>query len=841
MTQADLFGRLGSFCCRRRRLVIVGWILLVAVGGGLGSSVFGRLSDHTGSNTSESERAFRILDANKSVGDSVIAIVEAPVADPGVRRVVTQAATEIGVMPGVVAIQNAYAASSNDLVASDGKAGLVVVSLSADLTDKQESKYAHAVRDRLREIPAGTVRVGGDALLFDEFRNNAQSDAERGEAFAFPVALIVLVILFGGLAAASLPLISALVSIAGSLLLLLVASLITDIAVFAVNIVTLYGLGLAIDYTLLAVYRFREERARGLDVPEAVRETTATAGRTVAFSAMTVIASLAGLLVFNDSLFRSLAAGGIGVTVIAVLAALTLTPALLGAYGHRIRPAQPPSDHGFFARLARWVHRRPIPVVLVVGLGLLAAGIPFLHANYRQGGPAALARGSQVRAVSEELANRFPGQKIQPVLVVAPIPSSDPAVAAYAGQLRSRPDVVSVTAERGLRSGVSVLDVVPADTDSQGAAAQRLVHELRADRPAFPTLVSGQAAYLVDFRHSIAVGLPWALLLVSVATVLLLFLMTGSVVVPIKALVMNFLSLGATFGMLVWVFQDGHFAHLIGGDKTGGLETVVPVLVFVFAFGLSMDYEVFLIARVRELVEDGVPNDTAVERALQRSGRIITSAALLIVIVFVGFATAQEMTVKEIGVALSTAVAVDATVVRCLLVPATMTLLGDRNWWAPAPLRRLHARFGIREHAPATSPHPWLTDARVRSGHRRRGAQPDRSPARRARRAPSGRPAGTRPAGGDRTVRRACGRGRPGRRWLRHAGRRAELQHRAHGMAHRRAAAVGRCDDGRRAMRLVAASRSARRRARRFRHGRRRARLRRRDDEPHPARHRDRR
>jgi RND superfamily putative drug exporter len=213
--------------------------------------------------------------------------------------------------------------------------------------------------------------------------------------------------------------------------------------------------------------------------------------------------------------------------------------------------------------------------------------------------------------------------------------------------------------------------------------------------------VGGQAGYLVDFKHGIAHGFPWALLLIACATMMLLFLMTGSVVIPIKALVMNFLSLGATFGVLVWVFQDGHFARLIGGEQTGGLETVVPVIVFVFAFGLSMDYEVFLIARVRELVEEGLPNDTAVERALQRSGRIITSAALLIVIVFIGFATAQELTVKEIGVALATAVIVDVTFVRCLLVPATMTLLGDRNWWAPAPLRRLHARFGLREHKPA--------------------------------------------------------------------------------------------------------------------------------------------
>ncbi|MFL6239707.1 MAG: MMPL family transporter [Actinomycetes bacterium] len=699
MTQADIFGGLGAFCCRHRRIVVIVWVALVVVGGGLGSSVFGRLSDHTGASSSESEHAFNMLDEHRTVGQSVIGIVRAPVDDPGVRAAVERAASELQPLRFVAQVRDAYSPGGASLRARDGNAGLVVVSLPSGLDDSDNHRLTKIVRERLKTINVGRVTVGGDALLNDEFRTAAQTDAERGEAFAFPVALVVLVIVFGGVAAASLPLIAALVAVAGSLLLLLLASLVMDVAVFAVNIITLYGLGLAIDYTLLTVYRFREERSHGRAVPDAVHATTATAGRTVAFSAMTVLASLAGLLVFSDTLFRSLAIGGIGVTLVAVLAALTLTPALLGFWGHRIKPARMHTDTGRFSRLARWVHRRPVPVVIVVGLGLLACGLPFLHANYRNGGPTALARGSEVRSVADELAIGFPGQKIQPVLVLALAPRTHPSLTTYADQLRARPDVASVSFENGLRGDLTVLDVVPKGNDSQGPIAQRLVKNLRAARPPGVTsFVTGSAAYLVDFRHGIAVGLPWALLLVAIATVFLLFLMTGSVVIPIKALLMNFLSLGATFGVLVWVFQDGHFARFIGGERTGGLETVVPVLVFVFAFGLSMDYEVFLIARVRELVDEGVPNDTAVERALQRSGRIITSAALLIVIVFVGFATAQEMTVKEIGVALATAVIVDVTLVRCLLVPATMTLLGDRNWWAPAWLRRLHGRVGIREH-----------------------------------------------------------------------------------------------------------------------------------------------
>jgi RND superfamily putative drug exporter len=675
--------------------------LLVIAGIGLGSSVFGRLSDDT-SSSSESGQGFDLLDKHATAGDSVVAIVdEAPVDSADTKRAVVDAAADIRAIPNVANVRSAYDDGGTPLRASDDRASLIIVTLAPLHDDALGPKVAHNVRDRMRAIPVGEVRVGGEALLWEEFRNGAERDAIRGESVAFPVALVALLIVFGGLAAASLPLISALVAIAGSLILLLVASFVTDIAVYAVNTVTMLGLGLAIDYSLLAVYRFREERATGLDVPHAVERTVATAGRTVAYSAVTVMASFGGLMVLNDPLFRSLAAGGIGVIVVAMLAALTLTPALLGMWGHRIKP-RATTDQGTFAKLARWVHRRPVPVVIVVAAGLLAAGIPFLHASYRQGGPEALPKGSEVRQVAETLATRFPDQQVLPLLVVAPVSPSDPRLLVYADDVRAHEGVTAVTAEEALDGEIAALRVYPRG-DSQGPAAQTLVRELRADEPGFRTYVTGSAAYLVDFKHNIARGLPWALLLICMATLILLFLMTGSVLVPIKALVMNFLSLGATFGVLVWVFQDGHLVGLIGGSASGGLETVVPVLVFVFAFGLSMDYEVFLISRVRELVDQGLPNDVAVERALQRSGRIITSAAALIVIVFIGFAAAPSPTVKQMGVALATAVIVDVTLVRCLLVPATMTLLGDLNWWAPRPLRRLHAHFHLREPAATTT------------------------------------------------------------------------------------------------------------------------------------------
>ena len=711
MTQADVFGRLGAFCCRHKRWVAVTWLLLVVLGAGVGSSVFGRLTDESSASSSESARGRGLMHASGMGGDSVVATIDdAAVDSPATRAAVTQATDNIRALRYVTNVRSAY--TDAQLRSVDGESSLVVVQLADDLSDSYELGLAHHVRDELTAMPVGHVKVGGDALLWSEYRDTAQKDAERGETFAFPVALVALIFVFGGVVAAALPLLSALVAIASSLVLLLVASYVTHIASYSVNIITMLGLGLAIDYSLLTVSRFREERAAGFDIDEAVERTAATAGRTVAFSAMTVVASFAGLLVFNEPLFRSLAAGGIGVVLVAVLAAVTLVPALLGFWGKRVKPGRT-RDAGAFSRLASWVHRRPVPIVVGVGAVLLAAGVPFLHVQYRSGGADELAKSSSVRQVATELAARFPGQQIQPVLVVAVTSPANPELSTYLDRLRADPDVLSVTESHGSFRGdgqtvpVDAISVVP-NGGSQSAAAQRLVRELRIHRPAFTTFVTGEAAFLVDFEQSIAHSLPWALLLVCLATVLLLFLMTGSVLIPIKALLMNFLSLGATFGALVWVFQDGHFAGLIGASRTGALETVVPVLVFVFAFGLSMDYEVFLISRMRELVEQGADNKTAVELALQRSGRIITSAALLIVIVFVGFASADAVVVKEMGVALSTAVIVDVTLVRCLLVPATMTLLGDLNWWAPRSLRRLHARFGISEHTTTT---PELTPA----------------------------------------------------------------------------------------------------------------------------------
>ena len=645
-------------------------------------------------------RGYRLLQSATTTGPRVLAVIDGrSVDDLTIRATVTAAAADLRRIRQVQAVYDAYSTPLPMLRARDGRASLVAIDFRRNVPDGVLNRAVDAATYRLRAIPGVTVRVGGDLLLSRQVNDTVNADLARGERVSLPLALVAMVVIFGGLVAAGVPLVAAAVSIAGTLLLLLGYSHLTDVSPNVISVVTVLGLGLAIDYSLLIVNRFREERSQGLDLPTAIERTAATAGRTIAFSALTVAVALAGLFAFDDPTYRSFGAAGVGVVLVALAAALTLVPALLGLWGRRISvPSAPPGDDGFFARVTRRVQRRPLPVVVLVGLGLGLTVVPFLGAQFRNGGAHLLPRSFETRQVADMLASRFPGQRAEPVSVVGRVASSDPRVQAYAAGLRSRPGVADVSIRTSLSGSVSAIDVVPFG-ESEGPVAQRLVRELRAHRPDYPTLVTGDAAYLVDFKAAILHGLPWAVGSIALASLVLLFLMTGSVLVPIKALVMNVLSLGASFGALVLIFQDGHGAGLLGFDPTGAIETWVPVIVFVFAFGLSMDYEVFLLARIKELYDEGHDTREAVALGLQRSGRIITSAALLIVIVFAGFAAGQMLGIKEMGLALGLAVLLDATLIRCLLVPATMTLLGDWNWWAPGPLRRWHRRFGLHERA----------------------------------------------------------------------------------------------------------------------------------------------
>ncbi len=699
-----MFARIGGFCVRRRWLVLSAWVLLVAAGGAASGPVFDRLASGEGSNRFESVQGYRVLGDNSPYGDRLLGLIDdVRMADATVRAEVLAAARDIAALPGVGRVLDPYSGVRAGLMATDGRAGLVVV----DLDRKTGSDATlDEVTARLQALPrllrGATVKIGGRPVLLHDVNEQVRADTEHAELVSLPVTLVVMVLLFGGLLAAGLPLLGALASVGGAFVCLLGFSTFLDLDPNTVPVVTLLGLGISIDYSLLVVSRFREERAGGHDVLAAIERTAATAGRTITFSALTVAVCLSALFLFDDPTFRAIGAAGTAVVLVALLAALTLVPALLAVGGRRIRGGRALApDTGFFSWLASTVQRRAWPVAIGVAALLLLAGTPLLSVRVQNGGADLLPESFQSVQVQRNVAVRFPAGGTAPVTVLAQAtPAQVDSYLAGLGDLVDPADVAGVgRAERLGASRYSTVDVTPTG-GSQGEAAQRLVRALRANRTGFRTWITGDAALLVDFSSSILRTLPRAFLLIAVAAFVLLFLMTGSLLVPLKALVMNTVSLGATFGALVWVFQWGNLEGPLGFTSPGAIETWVPVLVFAFAFGLSMDYEVFLLARVKELYDAGHRSDEAVRLGLQRSGRIITSAALLVVIVFAGFAAGRMLGIKEMGFALATAIVVDATLVRCLLVPATMTLLGDLNWWAPGPLRRLHDRIGLREAGP---------------------------------------------------------------------------------------------------------------------------------------------
>jgi putative drug exporter of the RND superfamily len=574
------------------------------------------------------------------------------------------------------------------------------------------------------------VSVGGPAAVDEEVRATVESSLARAEMIAIPVTLVLLVLVFRSLIGAALPLIVGAMAIPGALFALFVLGSITDVSVFAINLTTALGLGLAIDYSLFIVSRYREELRGGLAPHDAVVRAVETAGRTVALSALTVAAALAALLVFPMYFLRSFAYAGIAVVLLAMVASLVTLPAMLAVVGRRIdsrrarrraasRPVAATIESGFWHRVATMVMRRPIPVALSVTAVLLVLGGPFLRLEPGLPDERSLPEGAESRQVSERIDAGFEGDTVAAFpIVVESIPRSDPGLAGFAARVSAVDGVARVEGPSGTwADGANVnapsamsdrfiegrsawLSVVPA-VDPESPAGEALTADLRSLDVPFAYLVGGPAAELIDTTNTLEARLPIAVALIAIVTFVLLFLMSGSVLIPIKALVLNTLSLTATFGALVWVFQDGHFSGLLDFTATGRIDTSMPILLFCIAFGLSMDYEVFLLSRIKEEYDRTGDNRASVALGLERTGRIVSAAAALLAITFVAFGTAEVSFIKAFGLGLALAVLMDATVIRGLLVPAFMRLAGDVNWWAPAPLRRIHHRFGIRE-APDT-------------------------------------------------------------------------------------------------------------------------------------------
>ncbi|GIE36623.1 putative membrane protein [Actinoplanes italicus] len=687
-----MLAALGRWCARRRWPLLGAWLVLITAGLVLGGQVFDRLATTDSLRPdAESQLAEQRADRLLPEGPMIIAVVGGrDVYDPALVADVTAVTDGIRGMDGVAGVEDLYGAPGGR-IGADNRHSLIRVELDRGLPDDRRERVEDAVADALHRIDAPEVLVSGEKLAERAFADQALADAAFGESVAIVVLLGILILILGGFVAGLIPLAAALATVTVTLLGLFGLTALAEVSEFTVNVVTLLGIGLAVDYALLVVARFREERVAGPEAPvaELIARTTATAGRTVLISGLAVAATMFGLTVFAEPLLGAMALGGAVAVLLATAAGLTVVPALIAVAHRRIPAPRRTTGTSLLVRLATFAQARPAPVALAVIGGLLVMSTPFLFAVDLENSDArALPASAEARKLHEAVQRDFGGQADPVVVVIDADPAGAP-VRDYLNALNTLDGVLRVQPRPDITGPAAVIDVTPGG-ETADPAARELVTAIRDLDPPFPVLVGGAAAELVDHRDSVAARFPVALLVVLLSTTVLLFVLTGSLVIPLKALLMNVLTLLATLGALVVVFQWGAGDTLLGFDSWGAIDVTTPVLLFVFVFGLSMDYEVFLLARIRE--ERDVAGDQAVLRGIEKSGPVVTAAALCIGVVFLGFLLGDLTAVKEIGFAMTVALLLDVTVVRGLLLPALMALLGEWNWWAPAPLRRIRSR-----------------------------------------------------------------------------------------------------------------------------------------------------
>ena len=732
-----MFEAWGRVLFRRRRLTLIVTLVLVAFAAVWGTGVFGKLSsgqDFTPPSSQsqrEAGRAAQVFGRNDA--DVVVLYRSATmtVADPAYQRAVTAALKNLP-RADVATVTTYWSTGSPRLVSADRHATYAALQLTG-ADDAARHKTYDAIKSELTPASlaaAGlTARVGGQVATEAAINSEVTANIGKAEGFSMPVLLILLLVIFGSLGAAWIPVAIGGIAILGSFTVLRLLTLGTTVSVYSVNITTILGLGLGIDYGLFIVTRFREELRQQPTVEQAVARTVATAGRTVAVSGVTVAVALTSLMLFPETFLRSMGYGGVATVAVDMLAALTILPALLALLGHRVNalrirrsvrvPAQDEASGGWY-RLARSVMRRPVAYVAVITIALLALGAPFLRISWGGTDARALPAASTVRQVTEALSREFPVNSTTPIeaLVTGARAAGPAGLTAYLHRIDAIPGVTGAQVT-GVKGDTARIDIGYQPAPVSGAA-RHIVTRIRALTPP-PTapaphtgtavLVGGTTAGLVDELASLGSVLPWMALLVVVSTFVLMFLAFGSVVLPVKAIVMNVLSLSATFGVVVWIFQWGHLSGLLQFTPTGSIDPTMPILMLAIIFGLSMDYEVFLLSRIRERYDQTGDNAASVAAGLQRTGGVITSLALLLIIVVGAFSASGITFIKLMGVGMIVALLVDATIIRVLLVPATMRLLGQANWWAPRPLRRLYARYGIKEEAEEKVPAPAVAAA----------------------------------------------------------------------------------------------------------------------------------
>jgi RND superfamily putative drug exporter len=744
----------GRALYRARWFVILAGLALAVAAGLYGTGLFSLLAPGGFNDpNSQSTQAQTLLDDRLGGATPDIVILMRSdtlrVTDPAFSAAAAQLLDPIKARPEVASVTSYYSTGSSLFISRDGHETFATIQLAAKDQSGKTSQYT--ALEPLLTSPSSTLQVyvGGSQAVNAAVSAQVSADLEHAEIITFPIVGVLLVIVFAGLVAAGLPLLIGGFAILGAFAVLRLLTGVTDISVFAINVVTVLGLGLAIDYALFIVTRYREElAANGGDVRRALERTLATAGRTVLFSGLTVSVSLLSLLLFPEVFLRSMGLGAIGAVLVAMLTALTVLPALLAALGPRVNalslqrlirraPATRASRgeaHGAWYRLSQLVMRFPVPVALAALAILLTLGAPFLHASFSTPDARVLPPGRQARVVSERLAQDFAQEGASQIIIAIRTPGDALSAANltalddYVSQIQAMPGVLDVQSLVTVNPALTLTDyqrlyadpsaspqmaavatqlangdatkvVVRAQSAEFSTATQDLTRQIRALRApdGFQPLVDGETAYQMDLFSNLRATLPYALLVIVLAIFALLFLMTGSLVVPLKAILLNTLSLSATFGALVWIFQDGHLTSLLGFQSNGSIDGTQTILIFALAFGLSMDYEVFLLSRIKERYDATGDNRAAVASGLQRTGWLISSAALLLAVVLIAFSTSKIIFIQEIGVGLAIAVIMDATLVRGLLVPATMRLLGRWNWWAPAPLQALALRVGLRE------------------------------------------------------------------------------------------------------------------------------------------------
>ena len=693
-----MFAKLGNLIVARSKSMLTIYLVAIVLAGGLGAQVFAKFDSGGYSDpNSDSAKAWEYLENTFQVKDpTVVLIVKSRegVDDPTVRERALRLEAEVRNESSAENVISYWSTGAPSLRSSDGKSAFIFVYLKSNDFSKIDSAGGYYQSKYDRDFEGLDIDASGTAVFANAINGKIQDDLKIAEAISIPITFVLLLFIFGAMVASAMPLLVGVTAILGTFFVLFLLTFFADVSIFALNLTPGLGLGLGIDYALLMVNRFREELSRGAEKSEAVRTTIKTAGKTVFYSGLTVILTLASMTFFPQNFFKSMGYSGVAVVALAVAGALIPLPAIMMILGAKInkglirKSSLVLKDDGGWAKIARFVMRKPITIVIATTMGLAILIAPIANIKFSLVDSRVLPADNPAAASAAFIAEQFPGQESNPIEIVFPTASDElDQIESFRQELSSVEGIVRV--DELVTVGEAARLVAIHSMPPRTPEAEAMITEIRALLEGVDSLVGGVAADYADTQGATSRTLPWAMLWILTTVLILLFLFTGSILLPIKAVLLNFASLAATLGVLTYIFINGHLTFLVGDfTVTGTLDTSTVILIAIVAFGLSMDYEVFLLSRIKEEYESGKSNEDAVAFGLQRSARIITAAALLLATVFGIFIISGVTSIKMMGFGVAFAILLDATVIRGLLVPALMRLFGEWNWWAPKSLKR---------------------------------------------------------------------------------------------------------------------------------------------------------